>query len=113
MFAADSPWQALGNPTRQPRRALTRALIRFTVDPGDVARRARRTEEGRMYVGARRKSGSASPVDARTRLMASLRQANILQRCGSRLCPPGACDHSDERVVARDVARAGPEFAPQ
>ncbi len=36
----------------------------------------------------------------------------MLQRCGGRQCPPGACDHADESLLARSAAGVGPTSVP-
>jgi hypothetical protein len=49
------------------------------------------------------RSGIGSTVSARP---------TVVQRCGGQSCPPGTCDHSDERKISRSASTIGPDFAP-
>lgn len=65
-----------------------------------------------MYLRIMREPGATSPVPSRKPIVVPRRPPGLLQRCGGRRCPPGACDHSDEPVLARSAIGVGPEFVP-
>jgi Domain of unknown function (DUF4157) len=65
-----------------------------------------------MDVRVMRETGATSQVPSRKPMVVRERPTAILQRCGSGGCPPGACNHSDERLLAHSATRLGPEFAP-
>lgn len=65
-----------------------------------------------MYLRIMREPGATSPVHSRKPIVVPRRPPGLLQRCGSRRCPPGASDHSDEPVLARSAIGVGPEFVP-
>src|SRR5208283_2498571 len=69
-------------------------------------------EPAPMYDLMMRQTDATGPVPSRKPMVVPRRPIGVLQRCGSRRCPPGACDHPDESMLARSATTVGPEFAP-